>query len=286
VTGAQESIESAIGELERLHKALRKKKTKQIRSDDERQIIKATAHTWFNTHRKPISLVLSNDELAGADKHYKQLLGAGGRAAKRSRCLDGVSSTKKLLAQLQADHAITLAAHPFPETGATADTPPDFSALAGDARMQAILTKRWQECVTCVDAPAPLAATVMMGGMLEGLLLARINQLHDKSAVFKANSAPKDKARTPLKLNEWGLKNFIDVAHELGWITTTTKDVGEVVRDYRNYIHPHKEYSHGIDISSDDSRMLWEVAKNVARQVLRPAKSEGERLHLTKGEKP
>jgi len=40
--------------------------------------------------------------------------------------------------------------------------------------------------------------------------------------------------------------------------------------EYRNYIHPHKEHSHGITISPDDARTLWEVAKSVSRQVLRP----------------
>jgi hypothetical protein len=110
----------------------------------------------------------------------------------------------------------------------------------------------------------------MMGGMLEGLLLARVNQLKDKSAVFKASSAPKDKTGSPLGLKDWGLNNYLDVAHELLWISKTTKDVGGVVRDYRNYVHPQKVYSHGVSISSEDAKMLWEIAKSVARQVLRP----------------
>jgi hypothetical protein len=76
--------------------------------------------------------------------------------------------------------------------------------------MQGILSKRWQECVICVKAGAPLAATVMMGGILEGLLLAKINQLADKSPVFTAIAAPKDKKiGKTLPLKEWGLKNFI-----------------------------------------------------------------------------
>jgi hypothetical protein len=53
-------------------------------------------------------------------------------------------------------------------------------------------------------------------------------------------------------------------------VPRTTKDVGEVVRDYRNYIHPQKEHSHGVSISADDARTLWEIAKSVARQVLKP----------------
>ena len=59
----------------------------------------------------------------------------------------------------------------------TTDTAPKFEPLISDPKMQAILIKRWQECVICVESGAPLAATVMMGGLLEGLLLAKINQL-------------------------------------------------------------------------------------------------------------
>lgn len=123
----------------------------------------------------------------------------------------------------------------------------------------------------CVSANAPLAATVMMGGLLEALLLARVNQLKDKKPVFSAASTPKDRqSGKPLNLTQWGLKDFIAVAHELKWISPTTRDVGNVMRDYRNYIHPQKEHSHGINISPDDAKTLWEVAKSVARQSLRP----------------
>ena len=109
----------------------------------------------------------------------------------------------------------------------------------------------------------------MMGGLLEGLLLARINQLTDKRPVFTAASAPKDRTGSTLRLNEWGLKNYLDVAHEVVWISKTTKDIGEVVRDYRNYIHPQTEHSHGINLTTDDARTLWEVAKSVVRQVVK-----------------
>lgn len=135
--------------------------------------------------------------------------------------------------------------------------------------MQMILTKRWHECSVCVKSGAPLAATVMMGGLLEGLLLAKINQHPNKTSVFSAAATPMDKAGKALQLKEWTLKNYIDVAHELGWITKTTKDIGEVVRDYRNFIHPQKELSHGIIIETGDAQMLWEVAKSITLQLLK-----------------
>jgi hypothetical protein len=109
----------------------------------------------------------------------------------------------------------------------------------------------------------------MMGGLLEALLLSRVHRHPDKSAVFKAASAPRDsKTAKPLMLQEWTLRNYIDVAHELGWITSSAKDLGEVVRDYRNYIHPHKELTHGVHLGDHDARLFWEVAKGISRQLL------------------
>jgi len=64
---------------------------------------------------------------------------------------------------------------------------------------------------------------------------------------------------------------MVDVAHELAWITKSAKDVGSVLREYRNYIHPHKEYTDGVTITEDDVRMFWEVTKAIARQVLSSA---------------
>ena len=268
--GAQDAIDAASKESQRLRKGLSKRSDKQVRSDDEKQVAKATAQSWFRNHRTIITSVLDEDYVKEIDQQFKMLLSATNRAASRTKYVSTLKQIEKLLGQLQAERVVELASHPTTAKTTTTDSPPVFSTLASDAKMQAILCCRWQECVKCVNVGAPLAATVMMGGLLEGLLLAKFNQLVDKSAVFKAATAPKDRAGNTLKLNEWGLKNYMDVAHELDWISKTAKDIGEVVRDYRNYIHPQKEFSHGISISPDDARMLWEVAKTVTVQILKP----------------
>lgn len=269
MTEAQDAIESALKESQRLRKALLKDSSKQVRSDDEKQVAKATAQSWFHGHRATITAILDDDSVKAIDEQFKLLIAATNRATLRTKYISALKHIEKLLGQLQADRVVELASHKTTAAPATTNAAPNFSTLVSDAKMQAILVSRWEECVKCVNVGASLAATVMMGGLLEGLLLAKINQLTDKSAVFKAASAPKDKSGNPLKLNEWGLKNYMDVAHELNWISKTTKDIGEVVRDYRNYIHPQKEYSHGISLSSDDARMLWEVAKTVTVQILK-----------------
>jgi hypothetical protein len=269
VTRAQEVIDAAIAEIERLHKTLRSDRSVQVRSDDERQAAKALALAYFNSHRPVMAAVLGEHQMKSLDEGYRFLIAASGRATLRSKYLAALKFGERLLKRIQADHVLALSA-PAQPVAASSDVPPAFAPLVVDPRMQKILQKRWSECTACVNAGAPLAAIVMMGGLLEGLLLARINQLTDKSPVFKAASAPKDnRTGATLKLNEWGLKNYLDVAHELDWISRATKDIGEVVRDYRNYIHPQKEHSHGIVLTVDDARTLWEIAKSVLAQVLK-----------------
>jgi hypothetical protein len=114
-----------------------------------------------------------------------------------------------------------------------------------------------------------MAATVMMGGLLETLLLARINLEANKAPVFMASAAPKDRAGKTRTLSEWGLKDYIAVCHELGWIGISAKEVGVVLRDFRNYIHPHKQLSHRVHLKDDDAVLFWGVSKTVSRQLLK-----------------
>jgi hypothetical protein len=271
VTPAQQSIDAAIAEVENLRKFLKQQTSNQVSSEDEKQIIKATALAWFNNHRGVIEPVLGEDSVRGLDSLYQTALSGASHATLRAKYSFIIKQVKKLLGNLQSDHVIELAKMPTASAMvvSTADPPPPFTPLISDPKMQTILQKRWQECVICVKSGAPLGATVMMGGILEGLLLARINQLPNQAPVHTAKAAPKDKGKT-LPLKDWALKNFIDVAHELNWITTTAKDIGVVLRDYRNYIHPQKELSHGVSLTPGDAEMLWNVAKSMIVQILKP----------------
>ena len=58
MTVAQQAIDSAIEESERLQTTLRNG-SKQVTSNDQKQIIKATAYAWFNNHRKTVAKVLA-----------------------------------------------------------------------------------------------------------------------------------------------------------------------------------------------------------------------------------
>jgi hypothetical protein len=259
---ADEAIYQAIKQAEHIRAVTRKKKLKQVRGS-ERDLIRLTALTWFQGHRPKLLPVFSATDLRLVDEMYQKILEASHKDAARSGYVSTLKDIGDSLVQLRSGNVVKLAAV------TTTDVPPDFSKLISDAAMQAILQRRWTECVTCITHGASLAATVMIGGLIEGLLLARINRENNKAPIFTAGAAPKDKQNKTLPLKEWTLQDYIGVAHELKWITVAAKDVGVVLRDYRNYIHPQKELSHGISLSTPDAVILWEIGKSISRQLLK-----------------
>lgn len=258
------SVEAAIGEVTKARLSVRKKKTKQVFSADETDQLKSVAFAWFQTHRPPIASHASQPDLSEVDSAYRTVMDSTGRHAARATYSDALLVAKRSLVEVRS----SIAANFHASYVATDDVPPNFSSLVADANMQLILQRRWNEVQLCLNSGANLAATVMMGGLLESLLLARINGSPNKGAVFVAKSAPRDKAGSTLTLPDWKLIHMVQVAHELTWITKSAKDVSNVLREFRNYVHPHKEYTDGVSILDEDVRMFWEVTKSITRHVL------------------
>jgi len=267
----QGSVDAAIQAVTQLRKALGKKKSqRQVQSNDERSLVKATSLAWFNGQRPVIERVYPGLDTKAIDHCFRKLAEYAERATQRSQYLALLKASRE---QLIAHRSHMLGITPVSDHDPSHFPPPDFSPLIPNADMQAILARRWRETRICIAGGADLAATVMMGGLLEGLFLARINAMPDKSAAFKARTSPKDKTGSTKPLNEWGLQNYIEVAHELKWIRQTAKDVSEVLRDYRNYIHPQKELSHGLSLDSNDTAMFWPVFSTLADQIIGSAKT-------------
>jgi len=262
---APDSIDAAIREVTTARLLVSKITSKQVRGVDAIAALKSTALAWFNTHRPIVIAGTINVDLSTADGYYTTILNSTAAHAARQTYLDALKDLKAVLVRLRATALTKATTH---QTN-TDDLAPDFSPLAGNQEMRDILVRRWQECCKCVTANAHLAAIVMMGGLLEALFVARANKLPIKDELVNATSAPKDKAtgRT-LNYQEWMLDSYIKVGHELKWITESAKDVADVLKEYRNYVHPEKERRHGIVLALNDSVMFWSVTKALVRQLL------------------
>jgi hypothetical protein len=198
------------------------------------------------------------------EAEHSQLFECASRATAREKYQEILKRLRTALILLQSQ----LLSTSTQETNKTILLP-DFSPLVYDPKMQKILENRWNEIIKCLECDAPLAATIMMGGLLEALFLARANKLIDKSPVYKAKSAPIDpKTGNIVPLDKWMLNSFIEVGAELAWIRKPAKDIGSVLRDYRNFIHPERELRTGFTLEKDDALMFWQIFSQVSQQII------------------
>jgi hypothetical protein len=265
MNGVLEALDQALSDAHSARRRVAARKSTQVTVAEEIDYLKAIAYSWFRSYRSLLSGPVIQDYLRDVDAPYRKILDSTGVSAARKTYLRALSDAKKALVALRGEILTVDRRAPSP----TSDSPPDFSPLVGDDEMKSILGDRWGECQRCLGARAFLAATVMMGGLLEALFVAKANQIVDKTPLFKAKAAPRDRrTNNPLPLSEWTLRPYIDVGFEIGWITRPGKDVAAVLRDYRNYVHPEKQRSHGVRLQEQDALMFWDITRNLAIQLL------------------
>jgi len=251
-----------LEDIAKILKIVSQVQARQIWSQDIRSHLKAVGFAWFNSYHHNYLEAGLSDILSTLDSEYKTLISAAEGCPQKTGILGRLKKIQNTLKQMRSQILGTSRS-----ASATSDSPPPFSALVADPFMQDVLLSRWKECISCISANAPVAAIVMMGGLLESLLLARVNRETSKQPIFLAKSAPRDKTGTPRLLKDWVLRDYIDVAHELQWISKSARDVSDVLRDYRNYIHPYKQVSSQTTLTGKDALVLWEVFKTIARQL-------------------
>lgn len=259
-----DAIETCLRELDAARGRVSRMRSVQITRAVDLDNLKAVAYAWFQSHRPQLAGTVAEEILKPVDASLKTVLESTNRSAARSTYLKALKEAKDAIGAVRGAALVPPAAAQI-----VPDKAPDFSPLASDQAMKDILERRWNECCRCIQANAALAATVMMGGLLETLFVARANIMPNKGPLFSATKTPKDKKTgKALELSQWTLSPYIDVGHELGWITKPAADIAGVLREYRNYIHPEKERSHGIHLSGNDATMFWDLTKSLATQLL------------------
>ena len=117
----------------------------------------------------------------------------------------------------------------------------DVGKIGLDPVLLPVIKNRLDEAKKCMEAEAPLAVIFLTGSILEGILL----HVADKNpSVFnQARSAPKDAGGKVKKFPHWSLAQLIDAAHEGNFLELDVQKFGHVLRNFRNYIHPHEQYT-------------------------------------------
>jgi hypothetical protein len=142
----------------------------------------------------------------------------------------------------------------------------DLRRLPAAVDTQEIINQRIIEISRCLAAEAPLAAILLVGSTLEGILfqVARGNERR----FLSASGAPRDKRKNHvLPLSRWTLSNLIDVAGELHILSMDVQNFADHVRKYRNYIHPERQKREAFTPRMETARIAQQVLQAAIQDI-------------------
>lgn len=121
-----------------------------------------------------------------------------------------------------------------------------MAEIIREPRMAALLQRRLDEARTCFSNGAHVAAIIMLGSLLEGVLLTVIEE---RNVSLLNNKDP----------NHIGLKVLIDICHKAGWIDVDMERFSHSVCRYRNFVHPRREFREAHTPDRDTLTVSWYV---------------------------
>lgn len=129
-----------------------------------------------------------------------------------------------------------------------------------------IIDDRLDEIEKCINSGASLAAVIITGSTMEGVLMGVA--IRYSKFFINASSAPKDaKSLKTKKIQEWSLNNLIDVAYEIGLINLDVKKFSHAVRDFRNFVHPYEQMTNNFCPDKNTALICLQVLRASISQI-------------------
>jgi hypothetical protein len=120
-----------------------------------------------------------------------------------------------------------------------------ISQVITDPSLAAVAQQRLNEARTCHEAGAYMAAIIMLGSLLEGVLVAATSD--------RLPGSP------PKSLDHMALEQLINLAHQQGWIQVDVRMGSDLIRRYRNLVHPRAQLRMGDPPDADTLDICWPI---------------------------
>lgn len=128
-----------------------------------------------------------------------------------------------------------------------------------------IIEQRFIEIKQCFTSKAYLSTIIMCGSTLEGILL---DLASSNPRLFNtAKASPKDNEGKVRSFQNWTLKDFIDVSAEVKILGEDVKKFSHVLREFRNYVHPHSQMSTHFFPTEHTAKISMQVLKAAICQI-------------------
>jgi len=117
-----------------------------------------------------------------------------------------------------------------------------LASIVNDERFGAQLEQRLNEARVCWENEAFLAATIMLGSLLEGVLYDR---------AISTGTSPGDRP---------SLASLINLAVAEDWINYDIAQYAHILREHRNLVHPRQQHEAGNMPDTGSVHIAWNVA--------------------------
>lgn len=138
-----------------------------------------------------------------------------------------------------------------------------------------VLIERIDEVRKCINAEASLAAVVLAGSTIEGVLLDC--GLKNSAKFLASSNKPIRSDGSNIPINQWNLDSLIKVAHDIGIVDKNVNNFSNQLRNFRNYIHPNKQASEGFSPDKRTAAISLQVLMACIENLQR-AKANGKIL--------
>ncbi|MFJ9899780.1 DUF4145 domain-containing protein [Streptomyces sp. NPDC091280] len=126
--------------------------------------------------------------------------------------------------------------------------------LISDQQMAGLLQHRLDEAHTCYANGAHVAAIIMLGSLLEGVM---VHVVLERDASLLGNKTP----------DNVSLDTLIKICHNAGWIGADVERFVHELRKYRNFVHPSAEIREAHAPDRDTLNMCWPVVNAVLNDL-------------------
>ncbi|MFD8391630.1 hypothetical protein ACFV2N_21155 [Streptomyces sp. NPDC059680] len=126
--------------------------------------------------------------------------------------------------------------------------------LISDQTMAGLLQHRLDEARTCYANGAHVAAIIMLGSLLEGVL---VHVVQERDASLLGNKSP----------DHVNLDTLIKTCHDADWIGADVERFCHELRKYRNFVHPRAEIREAHTPDRDTLDMCWPVVNAVLNDL-------------------
>jgi hypothetical protein len=120
-----------------------------------------------------------------------------------------------------------------------------MAEVLSDPALAAVAQQRLDEARICHASHAYMATIIMLGSLLEGILVG--------TAADRLAGPP------PKPLDHIGLQDLINLAHREGWIQIDVQKGSDLIRTYRNLVHPRAQLRMKHTPDADTVDMCWPI---------------------------